>query len=318
VLGAGFSASEQFPLVMGLRARVLHFLEAERHSSYRMFMEPGNGGHAEGQFYAGLHEIDPNDTLEFEELLIALQRRLQNTFAEDPCHTTLRVLKIGCARLLWCIHNSIWKVGSVYENFVSWLRMPQDSSPNAIVSFNWDVLVERTLADSSVAWSYWNSDPSVIPVLKPHGSINWSGHLRENLRAEYGGWKPLGQGSRLSYDSWEPLSNPNKQEINSDLRYMIFPGDPELPDRDEDVRLLWDRISEAVLQREAIAFVGYSLPEYDSFATERFKELARGKRVEVYTPNEKHLARFESVFPKAELHKEKFEHSVYAKPSPGC
>jgi hypothetical protein len=75
VLGAGFSAAEQFPLVRGLRERVLHFLEAEQHSAYRVFLTAGNGGFSEGQFRAGLKAIDPNETLAFEELLIELSKR---------------------------------------------------------------------------------------------------------------------------------------------------------------------------------------------------------------------------------------------------
>jgi hypothetical protein len=44
VLGAGFSVLQQFPLVRGLKERVVHFLEAERHCRYETFLEPGNGG----------------------------------------------------------------------------------------------------------------------------------------------------------------------------------------------------------------------------------------------------------------------------------
>ena len=311
VLGAGFSAAEQFPLVRGLRERVLHFLEAEQHSAYRVFLAPGNGGFSEGQFGAGLKAIDPNETLAFEELLIALSKRTKTTKSEDPCFITERVLRIGCARFLWCIQNSIWRAGTAYQNFALWLR----SNPsNSVISFNWDLLLEKTLTDEALTWSY-GLDGSAIPIIKPHGSINWSGHLREGLKAEYDGWQALGTGCRLSFDVREPLSNPNKQEINSNLRYMIFPGDPELPQEDADVRWLWDRAGEILARAQKIVFIGYSLPEYDSFAERFFREAAEGKTIEAITPSKEHLERYRIAFGgRADLRDQRFEHCGYALP----
>jgi hypothetical protein len=150
VLGAGFSAAEQFPLVFGLRERVVHFLEAERHSAYSLFLQSGNGGFAQGQFYAGLETIDPVGSMHFEETLIALRQRLDTVHqSADPCHITRKVLGIGCARLLWCIHNFIWRVSACYSNFATWAQPFQLSNPsNAIISFNWDLLAERTIRES--------------------------------------------------------------------------------------------------------------------------------------------------------------------------
>src|SRR5437773_1082991 len=95
VLGAGFSAAQGFPLVAGLRDRVIQFVEAEHHDFYQTFLEPGNGGYARGQFYAGLDEIEKPSKLEFEELLIALRHRLRGSSSDDPCHVTEMVLKSG-------------------------------------------------------------------------------------------------------------------------------------------------------------------------------------------------------------------------------
>jgi hypothetical protein len=274
-----------------------------------MFLEPGNGGFKDGQFYAGLNFIDPKGDMEFEELLIALSQRLKAPASAGPSYITDRVLRMGCARLLWCFQNSVWRASSCYQNFAARLG----STPgDAVVCFNWDLLVEKMLADAAVPWSYCVSDPGV-PVLKPHGSINWSGHLRERLRAEYDGWRPLGPGSQLCFDAREPLSNPNKQEINSSLRYMIFPGDPDLPGEDADVAWLWDQIRSAISGRDSLVFIGYSLPEYDSFASEFFRSAAKGKEVEAYTPSADHLSRYRALFGAAAvLWQETFEQCKYA------
>jgi hypothetical protein len=70
VLGAGFSVEHQFPLMYGLKKRVIHFLEAERHSAYATFLKPGNAGLPKGQFYSGLEEVDTQNKLELEDGVI--------------------------------------------------------------------------------------------------------------------------------------------------------------------------------------------------------------------------------------------------------
>ena len=196
VLGAGFSAAAQFPLVRGLRDRVLHYLEAEQHSAYRSFLKPGSGGFKDGKFKTGLEAVDPAGKMGFEELLIALSNnQKKENRGDDLPSITDRVLRIGCARLLWCIQNSVWRASSCYLNFATRLRSVPS---NAIISFNWDLMVERMFEDALITWSY--DLGAGIPVIKPHGSINWSGHLREGLPAEYPGWRRLGIGSELCYD----------------------------------------------------------------------------------------------------------------------
>jgi hypothetical protein len=69
VLGAGFSAAEQFPLVRDLKARVLSSIKVAQHPSYAQFIKP-NQGFIHGQFYDGLAKIDPTGSLGFEEILI--------------------------------------------------------------------------------------------------------------------------------------------------------------------------------------------------------------------------------------------------------
>jgi len=291
ILGAGFSVAEGFPLIYGLRNRVLHFLEAERHSAYEVFLNTGNGGYAKGQFYAGLDSIDADGSMEFEELLIALADRLRTASDTDPCHITSKVLRTGCARFLWCIQNSIWRAESPYQNFAAQLR---PSGGDAVISFNWDLLLEKTLNDCGIPWSYCARGAG-IPIVKPHGSINWSGHLRQQLQAEYAGWQILGPGSKLSFDTREPLSNPNKQEINSDLRYMLYPGDPELPKNDPDVQWLWEQAEDAIQDRDSLVFIGYSLPDYDTYATRFFTRFG-GKSIEAFTPSSDHLERYRRMF----------------------
>ena len=313
VLGAGFSVDEQYPLVRTMKGQVIHFLEAERHSAYWTFMKPGNGGYGRGQFYAGLEIIDPDNDLQFEELLVALRKRLKQNIAIDPCHITEKVLRIGAARLLWAIHNSIWEVATSYKNSAGWLGMK--GLPHGLISFNWDLQAELLLTQANVPWSY--SITSGIPVIKPHGSITWSGHLREGLVPEYAYWQSIAVGSNLSFDSAEPLSNPFKQGINMNLNYMIFPGDPDLPDADADVALLWRDVAAVIKNAECVAFIGYSLPAYDSYAARFFKEAVQAKKIVAINPAFDHLQRFKALFGDAvELRQEKFKECPYGRSGP--
>jgi hypothetical protein len=82
VLGAGFSALADFPLVRKLKQEVLSLIERERHPSWEPHLTPNVHGYPEGQFYAGLTRVDGNG---FEELLLTLRDRLTATYERDPC-----------------------------------------------------------------------------------------------------------------------------------------------------------------------------------------------------------------------------------------
>jgi hypothetical protein len=172
ILGAGFSAAAGLPLVRDLRERVIQFVEDDPDPLDQAFFEPGNGGYQRGQFHAGLDAVDPEGTLGFEEVLITVRKRLETANPDDPCYITRKVLQNGCARLFWSIHSSIGTVSPCYKNFATWLHRPGFGKPAAAVSFNWDVLVEKTLTDCHLLWSYSISHPNPghVPVLKPHGS----------------------------------------------------------------------------------------------------------------------------------------------------
>lgn len=293
ILGAGFSVEAGFPLVRDLKGRCLRFIEFDRHPVYAQFLNPGNGGFAEGQFQAGLKEIDPDGKLAFEELLWELKNRVRDREYDGPCVQAEWTLRIGCSRLLWCIHGLNPFAGSCYRNFANWLG--HSGAQNYIVSFNWDVLVETALQQTGLTWSYCLPSPG-IAVLKPHGSINWNGYLRESAHNDFGLWTPIAQGSKLSYPSQIPLFNPGQQEVNPDFRYVLFPGDPDLPEADPDLKLIWKDIEQAVANSERIIFIGYSLPDYDSFASEFFKERTQGKNIEVYNPSSSDQQKYVRLF----------------------
>jgi len=280
ILGAGFSAGAGFPLVRHLKQQVLDWVMVERHPSWEPHLRPHLHGFPEGQFYAGLKAVDPHGSLGLEELMIALRDRLRDTHDQDPSYVTLRVLRDACGRLLWQKHRCVTDLPIAYRNFGLWMHQHHgNGQPNAVISLNWDVLAERVLSESKAGWQYTVHSPWV-PVLKPHGSINWSKHLQEGLRAESQDWRQISPGSPYSYIPRDPFFDPFEQGANQNLRHLLFPGDPE---DEKGVAQIWNEAAQAIGEREAVVFIGYSLPVYDAPAREFFSRVAAGKRIEVYS-----------------------------------
>jgi hypothetical protein len=309
ILGAGFSREQGFPLVYGLKERVIHFVEAERHPAHERFLVKDDN-YERGEFYAGLEYIDPDANMGYEEVLIALSHHLGEK-SEDPCFTTRDILRTGAARLLWCIDYFNPRPEGCYENFVDHLNAAPGGA--AVITFNWDILLERALTAVDVRWSYSVAGDGSVAVIKPHGSLNWSS-FRQNpsLVAEYPHWQPIRPGSTLSFDSADPLANTDRQDINSDLRYCLYPGDPDLPTSHPDIGLLWNDAVSAIRGSEKVVFIGYSLPEYDSFACEVFRNECAGKDIEVFDPSPSVDERFRAAFDGVSITRCTFSQSPYA------
>jgi hypothetical protein len=108
ILGAGFSAEQQFPLMRDLKDRVIHFIEAEQHYRYADHIHP------DGNLSAHLKQNEPY----------------------DPCCVTNQVLGIGVARLFWCITFFIQRFEDCYTNFAHGLM--KSNGAWRVVNFNWD------------------------------------------------------------------------------------------------------------------------------------------------------------------------------------
>ncbi len=171
-------------------------------------------------------------------------------------------------------------------------------------------MAEWILEKAGIPWRYCRG--LVVPVLKPHGSINWSKHEEKGHRAETAGiWQPIQSTSPFSYIPRNPFFDPFESGPNQDLRHLIFPGETESMER-LGLKLLWEEVAKIISERDTIAFIGYSLPTYDSAALKFLTTLVRGKRIEVYNPNSQHLARFREAFGEAVLlQPEKFQDSFY-------
>ena len=279
ILGAGFSADAGFPLARDLIRDLPAWIEAERHPSAEPHLTPNLHGYPQGQFCAGWDAVDPTRSMGFEECMIAARNRLSSANQHDPTYVFHRVMRDSCGRLIWDRQRKIRQLSAAYVNFGSWFHEHHSYGlPNAIVSFNWDLLAEKILTDASVVWRYSAQSP-FVPILKPHGSINWSDHMERGWRAESPEWQPIGVGSDYCYIAESPSFDPFESGANQRLRKLFLPGDPE---EQGAARLIWSEAKEAIREREVVVFIGYSLPAYDSSSMKFLQRAVSGKQVEVY------------------------------------
>ncbi len=314
ILGAGFSHLAGFPLVSGLRHDVLNFINGNPDPVYNGHLRE-HWLYPDGQFWGGLRTADPSDSSwDVEELL----ERLADLAAQNPLHPAGRtelVLRYATRRLLWSKHELMSELLGGNTNFADRLGSYWDKRElRAIISFDWDALIEQSLQKAHVPWSYSSFFVDGVPVLKPHGSINWSKHVEQGLRAEDPVWRPIRPGSTLSFYERDPVSDPFRNGPNYDLRYMIFPGDHQKDLTGKGSSLIWHEIEEALRESERVVFIGYSLPIYDTDFSSQLSEHCATKSVEVHNPNRKDLQKFAAFFPNLSSYPEKFEESSFALP----
>lgn len=295
-----------------LKERTIHFIEAEQHYRYKDHIRPDNN-FPKGKFYAGLDCVDPDKNLGFEELLIKLSDRLKQNEHDDRCYVTNQVLRIGVARLFWCITFFIYHVKDCYAKFA--LNLKINEGEWKVVNFNWDILLEKSLSDIQAFWKYSFTPNDVsIPIIKPHGSINWNSFAQKGFSAIIPGfWEPIGTDSTLSYNARDPLVNTDLESQNDDFVYCLYPGDPDDSSNHNDLDLLWQDVRSAIQSAEKIVFIGYSLPDYDSYAKSEIRKSCKNKIIEVYDPSEETLENFCRAFPHAEIKRCSFEDTPFAK-----
>jgi hypothetical protein len=264
----------------------------------------------------------PNqESLGFEELLKRLRQAA--TSDQHPAIDALRALRTACAREFWDRQDAISNPPVCYANFARWVNRAISGPGNAVVTFNWDLLAEQSIAQSGANFTYGlqcseTGQPLIglVPVLKPHGSINWSEHPRRGRVSQYKGWRSIGPGSSFVYDERSPFSNPFPDEIN-ETRWMILPGDNESTGEDSSPALIWADVEKAIAERDMLVFIGYSMPPSDLKSRNFFGEHGRGKLVEVHTRSRTNLGGFQEVFGTNFVHyDQRFEDSLYGQATP--
>lgn len=185
-----------------------------------------------------------------------------------------------------------------------WMLLVDHSTELAVVSFNYDLVVERSLRHrpmqrpplpgffyggipepqrmhgSPVApWNrHADSDPisGKVALCKLHGSVNWS-LTRSGVRI----WHDARPCFRAGGDAAIIPPLPRKQ-----LADWLHP--------------IWDRAAAELARAKCWVVCGYSLPDYDLAAIALFKAAGQGcERILVLDPSAQTLARWRAVAPDA-------------------
>ena len=133
----------------------------------------------------GIDLRGPEDKADFEELLDRLDPRALAYLTTDKLKEVRpKAAEIALSGLREFMDHKCFEVAAKvgpYDRFVRSL-----GKHDAIVSFNWDVLIELAFRRNRIPYFYWHDSRGNI-LLKPHGSINWFALLdRELLSIDVG------------------------------------------------------------------------------------------------------------------------------------
>lgn len=262
VLGAGFSCLAGIPLMNELRGEVL--------ADPRIRNLPALVGR------------DKESSL--EEILLDLRQA-----ADESATQAHDALLDASLCLLWKKHQMMPDLPEAYSRFA---RVAGDSV--GIVSLNWDLVCELALYTADIKWSY--SAGRGTPIIKPHGSINWTNHpqIPKQKWKSSNGFAQIDDERSISYRPEDPFRDPLLGYTDSDFKYVAFPG--LLHENSEATDRLWTEARALIARASRVEFIGYSLPCYDTRSRSEFLAVCPEKEIVVVDPSETALEAYESHF----------------------
>jgi hypothetical protein len=262
VVGAGFSAGLGYPLTKNLLVDVWSRLEKNSQAHLRKIIE----------FHHPAFTVKRKTTFpDIEQLLTEIAVNLELFDASRPAEGTFTKKQLEEARedLLFSIAG--WFHG-LYEqahlkHWLSYLveRLRRENA--AIVSFNWDLILDQLLFEHELdAASYGLSKdlPASGPVLlKPHGSLNWYTATQIQKVADEKRVEIFHQ--KEETERIEAFLHPRGIRSKAGRRYTPLIVPPTyLKDFNRPVfRLLWNRCTDVLSTPKTLVFLGYSLPAAD-------------------------------------------------------
>ncbi len=199
----------------------------------------------------------------------------------------LREMESELANVIWSEQQRCEERLDPITKLASHLRVG-----DAIVTFNYDTLVETALTQLGIAWHHglddMKSDPYRVVVLKMHGSIDWllmprskgnsSKHLllfsKQDANVEYGHEPPPEEGE-YHWELWRVRDRDNlATEIEKQTGLSYFPIRPgiaglgaykplgNLPGSE----MVWQRAGGALREADEVYVIGFSLSPFDAMA----------------------------------------------------
>jgi hypothetical protein len=229
---------------------------------------------------------DQDKQRSLEEILLDLRGR-----ADESATQAHDAMLNASLCLLWKKHQTMPDLPEAYARFA---RVAGDGV--GIVSLNWDLVCELALYAADIKWSY--STDRGIPVVKPHGSINWTNHpqLSKQKWKSGNGFAQIVDERSISYRPDDPFRDPLLGYTDSDFKYVTFPG--LLQENPEATNRIWAEARSLIVKASRVVFIGYSLPCYDTPYRSEFQTACSGKEVLVIDPSEQALETHQNHFGK--------------------
>ncbi len=268
VVGAGFSAGLGYPLTKSLLIDVWSRLDKNSRDQLQRIIE----------FHHPAFTAKRKTTFpDIEQLLTEIAVNLELFDASRPGEGAFTKKRLEDSREDLLSNIAKW-FHEIYEEArgIAWSSSLVDrmrSENAAIVSFNWDLILDQMLFDEVSRASYGLSNklaPGPV-LLKPHGSLNWYEatqiqKVSEEKRIEI--FPHKSDSERI-----EAFLHPREIKSKVGRRYTPLIVPPTyLKDFNRPVfRKLWNRCTEVLSTPRKLVFLGYSLPAADLHAQYIFR-----------------------------------------------
>ncbi len=249
IIGSGFSASMGLPTLNGLFAKIMTFPERPGETDKR------NINTALDFLYPHFDvSITPPSYPPFEEFLSLVIAAEDFPFFwkgtwQSWRNSALRLLTDFMADKSKEAENS-----SLLHKFVNNLN-----DGDAIITFNWDTLIERALLEQSKKMNFKARDNEAISIFKLHGSLNWV-DIPEDLFLKYPeSVYPLSDRVAYTpdyryYDVWDVLDSPP---------LIVPPGLSKRVVVNQIFKDIWNEAFQSINSADNVTFIGYSIPRDD-------------------------------------------------------
>lgn len=269
VVGAGFSSGLGYPLTKSLLIDVWNKLEKEPRNQLRRIIEFHHPA-----FTARRKTSFPDIEQLLTEIAVNLDlfdasRAAEGTFKKDSLENARENLLSTIASWFHEIYQQ-----ATHTEWLSRLVAKMRRENAAIVSFNWDLVLDQLLFEGEVnRETYGLSDElSSGPVLlKPHGSLNW--YEATQIKKVSEEKRVVIFPHKKPEERIEAFVHPREIKSKVGRRYTPLIVPPTyLKDFKRPVfRQLWNRCTDVLSTPRKLVFLGYSLPAADLHAQYIFR-----------------------------------------------
>lgn len=257
VLGAGASASCGLPVAQYLLGKALAHLQGI------------NGKMSDGitdlleYLYPNFNVAQRNypNIEDFMNLIEMAMEFNSEAYIRSSLWPTGRLQRVN-GHIIQMITDYIWNMmqtcrAEPVDKFVAECLRPGDT----IVTFNWDLTVEKALERSKNDLDFWYTPSTDVLLLKPHGSIDW--FRKADLP------KTLSNPVRKIDDElyvYPEFTLARNEQLKGITPVIVPPVSHKDFKRHRFFKETWRRVYRKIAAATDVFFIGYSLPKEDQFA----------------------------------------------------